>query len=456
MAQNQLAGAAPARRQASGPRGLPVVGVVGDFLKDPTSYMLKAAQRYGDLVRLKLGPRELLLVANPDMMRRVVQENVKNYVKRYGAIGDLLGDGLVTSNGEPWLRQRRLMQPAFHHRQIAGYAATIVEETQRMLDGWEAAAREGRPLDMAAEMMALTQSIIVRTMFSTEVRADSQRIGAAFTTVLDHVVGRSYSPIKPPERWPTPANRRYRAALDYLERTVYGMIAERRRSGERPADLLSMLIEAEDADTGERMPDRQIRDEAMTIFFAGHETTASTLGWALHLLTRYPAAQRRLREEQAAALAGRAPEVGDLAQLPYGRMVLDEALRLYPPGWLFSRYALADDELGGYHIPAGSVLAISPFVLHHLPQYWEQPEGFDPERFTPERSAGRHKFAYMPFLAGPRKCIGDGFALLEMQLVLPTILRRYRLSAVPGFPVRPVVRGTIRPGPQVWMHVERA
>jgi cytochrome P450 len=456
MAQPSLVAPAQPRRRASGPRGLPVVGVVGDFLKDPTSYMLQAAQRYGDLVRLKLGPRDLLLVAHPDMMRRVVQENVKNYVKRYGAIGDLLGEGLVTSNGERWLRQRRLMQPAFHHRQIAGYAATIVEETQRMLDGWEAAARAGQPLDMAAEMMALTQSIIVRTMFSTEVRAESQRIGAAFTAVLDYVVGRSYSPLKAPESWPTPANQRYRAALAFLERTVYAMIAERRRSGERPADLLSMLIEAEDADTGERMDDRQIRDEAMTIFFAGHETTASTLGWILHLIARYPAAQRRLRDEQAAALAGRAPTVADLPQLPYGRLVIDEALRLYPPGWLFSRYALADDELGGYHIPAGSVVAISPFVLHHLPQFWEQPDGFDPERFTPERSAGRHKFAYMPFLAGPRKCIGDGFALLEMQLVLPTILQRYRLSGVPGYPVRPLARGTIRPGPAVWMRVEPA
>lgn len=438
-----------------GPRGAPVLGVVGPFLRDPTSFMLQAVQRYGDLVRLKLGPRDLLLVAHPDMVRRVVLENVRNYEKRYGQIGDLLGAGLVTSNGGQWLQQRRLMQPAFHHQKIAGFAEAIVAETERFLERWQQAARAGRPIDAAAEMMHLTQAIIVRTMFSGDVGADAERVGDAFTYALAYVVDRSFQVIKPPPDWPTPANKRYRAALAFLESKVYGMIEARRRSGERPNDLLSMLLDAQDADTGVTMDDRQIRDEVMTIFFAGHETTASTLAWTLSLLATHPPIERRLREEYATVLGGRTPTMADLPHLPYGRMVIDEVLRLYPPGWLFSRYAVADDQLGEYHIPAGSILSISPFVLHHLPAFWDHPEGFDPERFTPERSAGRHKFAYMPFLTGPRKCIGDGFALVEMQLVLPLIMQRFQFMALPGRPVHPAVRGTLRPSP-VWLQVTEA
>lgn len=435
-----------------GPRGAPVIGIVGPFLRDPTNFMLQAVHRYGSMVRLKLGPRNLLLVAHPDMVRRVVQENVRNYEKRYGQIGDLLGNGLVTSNGEQWLQQRRLMQPAFHHQRIAGFVAAMVAETERFMQRWSEAAQQQRPIDASAEMMHLTQAIIVRTMFSGDLGGDGERIGNAFTEVLAHVVGRSFQVVKPPADWSTPANRRYRAALAFLESTVYGMIEGRRRSGERPNDLLSMLLDAQDADTGAVMDDRQIRDEVMTIFFAGHETTASTLAWALALLSTHPTIRRRLEAEYEQVLGGRTPTLADLPQMPYNRAVIDEVLRLYPPGWLFSRYALADDQLGEYHIPAGSVLSISPFVLHHLPEFWEHPEGFDPERFLPERSANRHKFAYLPFLSGPRKCIGDGFALIEMQLVLPMLLQRFQLSAIPGRPVHPVARGTLRPSP-VWLTV---
>jgi cytochrome P450 len=437
-----------------GPQGLPGIGVVNRFLQDPTNFMLQVTQHYGHLVRLKLGPRNLLLATHPDMVRRVVLDNVRNYVKRYGQISDLLGDGLVTSNGSTWLQQRRLMQPAFHHQRIASFAEPIVDETQRMLERWQVAARTGQPLNIAAEMMELAQSIIVRTMFSMQVRAESQRIGAAFTYVLGHVVDRSFNMVKIPETWPTPANRRYSEALAYLEKTVADMISNRRRSGERPNDLLSMLIEAQDAETGEHMSDRQIRDEVMTIFFAGHETTASTLGWILHLLAYHPAIERRVREEAASVLNGRAPTMADLPNMPYCRQVIDEALRLYPPGWFFSRLAEQDDQLGGYRIPAGSIVAISPFVTHHLPAFWEHPEAFDPDRFSPERSGKRHKFAYIPFLSGPRKCIGDTFALTEMQLALPLILQNVRLSSIPGYPVRPRVRGTLRPS-NIWMQVER-
>lgn len=455
MSQSGLAQAAQAARAVvPGPRGLPVVGVVNQFLGDPTNYLLQVSQRYGDLVRIKLGPRDLLLATHPDMVRRVVLDNARNYVKRYGQIGDLLGEGLVTSNGSSWLRQRRLMQPAFHHQRIASFAEPIVDETNKLMERWAQAARTRQPLNIAAEMMELAQSIIVRTMFSTEVREESQRIGQAFTYVLSHIVGRSFSMLKPPQSWPTPANQRYREALAYLERTVAEMIAGRRRSGERPNDLLSMLIEAQDSETGEHMDDQQIRDEVMTVFFAGHETTASVLGWTLHLLAQHPMVERQVRAEQAAVLSGRVPTMADLPQLSYGRMVFDEVLRLYPPGWFLSRFVKQDDQLGSYTIPAGSIVSLSPFVTHRLAAFWENPEGFDPERFSPERSAGQHKFAYLPFLSGPRKCIGDTFALTEMQLALPVIFQHFRLSSIPGYPVGPKARGTLRPS-AVWMQIER-
>jgi cytochrome P450 len=438
-----------------GPQGLPGIGVINRFLEDPTNFMLQITRRYGNLVRMKLGPRNILLATHPDMVRHVIVDNVRNYTKRYGQIGDLLGEGLVTSNGSTWLQQRRLMQPAFHHQRIAGFAEPIINETERMVERWQIAVRTNQPLNIASEMMELAQNIIVRTMFSMEVRAESKRIGDAFTHVLNHVIDRSLSVVKAPENWPTPANQKYREALAYLERTVAEIIEGRRKSGERPNDLLSMLLETQDADTGARMTDKQIRDEVMTIFFAGHETTASVLGWTLYFLAQHPAVERRVREEQARVLEGRRPAMADIPRLTYSRQVFDEVLRFYPPGWFLSRIAQEDDELGGYKIPAGSVVSLSPFVTHHLPEFWDNPEGFDPERFSPEQASGRHKFAYLPFLNGPRKCIGDTFALTEMQLALPIILQHVRLSSIPGYPVRPRVRGTMRPG-TVWMQVERA
>ncbi len=440
-----------------GPRGLPVVGVGNRLLSDPLEFMVRLQRHYGDLVKLALGKHTMYLATHPDMLKRITQENWKNYIKRYPTMDEILGQGLVTSNGEHWLRQRRLMQPAFHHQRITRMADVMVEEAERMLARWEGYARNGRPFEVQEEMMLLTQQIIVRTMFSSSLSdAEAHAVGKAFNDTLNWAAGQQFRLLQPPRSWPTPGNLAYRRNLALLERTVYRLIDERRQQQGEHDDLLEMLVTARDAETGEQMSPQQIRDEVMTIFLAGHETTAGTLSWILHLLSHHGDAERKLRAEYASVLGGRNPTPADLPNLPYSRMVIDETLRLYPPTWILSRVLVGPDKLGDYELPAGATVALSPYVTHRHPAFWPNPESFDPERFRPEEAERRHKFAYVPFLAGPRQCIGNNFALMEMQIVLPMILQRFHVSAVPGYPVRPMPKATLRPGPQVWVEVRRA
>lgn len=442
-------------RAIPGPRGLPVVGVGNRLLSDPLEFMVRLQRHYGDLVKLSLGKHTMYLAIHPDMIKRITQENWKNYIKRYPTITEILGQGLVTSNGEHWLRQRRLMQPAFHHQRIARMAEIMVEEAERMLARWEGYARSGKPFEVQEELMLLTQQIIVRTMFSSSLNdAEAHTIGKAFNDTLNWVAGQQFRWWQPPRSWPTPGNLAYRRNLALLERTVYRLIEERRQRQGEHDDLLEMLVTARDAETGAQMSSQQIRDEVMTIFLAGHETTAGTLSWIIHLLTHHGDAERKLRAEYANVLGGRNPTPDDLPKLRYSRMVIDETLRLYPPTWILSRVLVGPDTLGDYELPAGATVALSPYVTHRHPAFWPNAESFDPERFRSEESERRHKFAYVPFLAGPRQCIGNNFALMEMQMVLPMILQRFHVSAVPGYPVRPMPKATLRPGPQVWVEVK--
>ncbi len=439
-----------------GPRGLPVFGVAPRLLGDPLEFMVRIQRHYGDLVKLNLGRHTMYLAAHPDMIKRITQENWKNYVKEYVTMTEILGQGLVTSNGALWLRQRRLMQPAFHQQRIARMAAVMVEEAERMLARWDCYAQRGQPVDVQEELMLLTEKVIVRTMFSGSLSdEEAATVGKAFNETLNWVAGQQFRLVQPPRSWPTPANRRYRRNLALLEATVYRLIDERRRRQGEHDDLLEMLVTARDAETGEEMSPQQIRDEVMTIFLAGHETTAGTLSWILHLLAHHGDAERRLRAEYATHLAGRNPTPADLPHLSYSRMVIDETLRLYPPTWILSRKLAAPDTLGDYHLPAGATVALSPYLTHRHPAFWPNAESFDPERFHPSETAHRHKFAYIPFLSGPRQCIGNQFALMEMQMVLPMIAQRFRVSAIPGYPVRPMPRATLRPGPKQWMLIER-
>jgi cytochrome P450 len=281
-------------------------------------------------------------------------------------------------------------------------------------------------------------------------------VAQAVTTLIEDIGYRFAVPFYPPPRVPTPRNRRHRLALAALDHAIYEIIAARRRGDTSGDDLLGLLIDVRDEQSGEGMSDRQLRDEVITLFVAGHETTAVALAWAWHLLAEHPGAAERVRAELAGALGDRAPATADLPQLPYARMVIDEAMRLYPPAWITNRQAIADDEICGYHIPAGAIVLISPYVMHRHPAYWENPERFDPERFTPERSAGRPHYAYFPFGGGPRQCIGKGLALMEAQLILGAVAQRFRLGHVPGHVVEPQALVTLRPRGGLPMIVERA
>lgn len=437
-----------AARVAPGPRGRLLVGSLPNLVRDPIATFMDAWKTYGDVVRLSLFRRHPAhLLAHPDAIRHVLQDDNPNYPKNpynMNKLKAVVGEGLLTSSGSFWLRQRRLIQPAFHRQRLAALGTLMTEATNRRLATWDAVSRAGQPLDVSTEMMHLTLDIIARSMFSTDVSGSVAEVERATGITIADTMRRTQSLFDIPRWVPTSANRAFLGACRSLDRIVYGFIEERRRSGDTNDDLLSMLLKAQDADTGETMNDLQIRDEVMTIFIAGHETTAIALTWTFYLLSVHPEIARRHLAELEAVLRGRPPTVDDLPNLPYNRMVIEESMRLYPPAWVVARIPLKDDVIGGYRIPAGSGIFLSSYVTHRHPEFWENPEGFDPERFTPERSAGRPRFAYFPFGGGPRLCIGNNFAMLEAQLLLATIAQRYRLNLVPGHPVATLPLITLR------------
>jgi cytochrome P450 len=433
--------------------GVPFLGVLPKIGRDPLNFFLNAAA-YHPVVRLDMGNRRLILISEPDHVKYVLQDNNRNYHKGYGMVKPLLGEGLVTSDGELWLRQRRLMQPAFSKPELVVLSSTMIQLTKEMIDRWRKRSELQEPLDIANEMMALTQAIIVRTMFGMDIGEDSATVSQAFRTTLEFFQTLMMSPLAQFYRLPTPANRRFRRAVSVLEEVIYKIIASRRKSGDVKADLLGMLLSAKNEETGEGMSDRQIRDEVMTIFLAGHETTATLLAWTWYLLSKDPTVDRRVRAEIEQTLAGREPTFDDLPKLTYTSMVLDEALRIYPPVWMFARQAVEDDSIGGYTIPAGAMLMLSPYVSHRLGSHWDNPEGFDPERFSPERSALRPRFAYFPFGGGPRQCIGNNFAKTEALLIISLIAHDFQLELVPGAQVRPAPMATLRPRPGVPMVIK--
>ena len=327
----------------------------------------------------------------------------------------------------------------------------MTEATLAMLERWRPSVAQGLPLDVATEFMHLTLEVATRALFSTSVARDLDAIGRAITTLLNEVTFRFTFPFYPPLKVPTPRNRRFLAARATLDGVIYGIIAERRRRPGEHADLLALLMDARDEETGEGMSDKHLRDEVITLFVAGHETTANALTWASYLLSTHVAVAHELRAEVDEVLQGRIPTAADLPNLAYTRMVVDETLRLYPPAWITNRRAIQDDTICGYRIPADAIVSISPYVTHRDPAIWGNPEGFDPERFLPERSAGRPHYAYFPFGGGPRQCIGKGFALMEATLVLTLLAQHYELHLVPGRRVETVAMATLRPRYGMWM-----
>ncbi len=436
------------RDKPPGPRDFLGLRTVGALKDNPLRMMRDVWKTYGDIAHHTLLFDRVYFLSHPDYVGHVLLENHKNYRRGpdYKKLRRLLGDGLVTNDGASWLAQRRLMQPAFHRRHIAGFGETMIAETEKMLAGWAEPAARGEPLDVSSEMMRVTLNIVSRVMFGADVQDDAERLEPLVTTAQREARKRMYVLVDFPEWAPLPGIRRAVLARQTIDDVVQRFIDARRRSdASQENDLLTLLLDARDEDTGEAMDDDQLRDEVRTIFLAGHETTANALSWTWYLLGHNLDAGRKLREELASVLGGRPPTVADAAKLPYTKMVVQESMRLLPPVWSMSRGAIGDDEIGGYTIPADSTVILSQYMTHRHPEFWEDPEAFIPERFAPERVKERHRFAYFPFGGGPRLCIGNNFAMLEAQLLLATIAQKYELDLVPDHPVELDPLITLRP-----------
>ena len=413
--------------------------------RDPLAFFTNLARTYGDIVAYRLGGERLLFVNQPQYIKDVLITHNRNFTKGRALqrTKRLLGEGLLTSEGATHLRQRRLMQPAFHRERIAAYADMMVAYADRMRGAW----RDGETLDVAREMNRLTLSIVGKTLFDADVESQAAEVGEALSGVMATfwMTMLPFSDLL--EHLPVPKLRRGRAARAQLDKIIYGMIAERRRSKRDHGDLLSMLLSAQDEEAegaAGRMSDVQVRDEAMTIFLAGHETTANALTWTWYLLSTAPDVEAKLHAEVDRVLQGRRPCVADIASLPFVERVVTESMRLYPPAWLIGRRAIADYELGPYVVPARTILVMSPFVTQRDVRFYTDPERFDPDRWTSEFRATLPKFAYFPFGGGPRQCIGESFAWMELVLLVATIAQRWRLELVPGHPVVPEPLVTLR------------
>jgi cytochrome P450 len=416
----------------------------------------KAARRFGDVVYFKIGPRRGYLISDPADVRHVLQDNARNYHKSplYDKLRVVLGNGLLTSEDDFWLRQRRIAQPAFHRQRMLGLAGTMADQARTTAAEWQSLASTGQPVDVEEEMMKLTRTVVLRALLGADLGPYTSTIDQAWTTINQYI-GESFWSLGFTDTLPTPKYRRFQSARAVLRGAVEHVISERRRHAIDHPDLLSMLMTARDEETGEAMTDEQLRVEVTTFLLAGQETTSLALTWTWYLLSQHPAERERLEKEIDAVLNGRPPEYADLANLPYLRMVVDESMRLYPPAWGFSRQAMSDDELGGFRLPQGWLAFVIPYVLHRHPAYWQDPDAFDPERFSPERVAERPKFVYIPFGAGPRQCIGNQFALIETQLTLATLAQSYRLHLKPGHNADPWPLITLRPRFGMPMRIEQ-
>jgi len=432
-------------REAPGDPSLFDIQKVLESFRDPLRVLTDIRRKYGDIVLTRFFNRRYYLVSDSEAVRHVLVENHKNYHKstNYVGIKYLLGEGLLTSEGDTWRRQRKLAQPAFHHDKLAALVPAMAECTKDMLDRWARELPVGIAFDVHKEMMRLTFRIVGRTLLSAELDGEAKAFGNALNVGLKWANDMAESLIRVPPSVPTRKNREMKKAMVSIDRVVERVITERRDDPNPPADLLTMLMAARDSGSG--MSDKQLRDELLTMVLAGHETTANTLTFTLFLLSKHPDVRKKVEAEVREVLGDRAPVLADLPKLRYTTQVLEESMRLYPPAWMIERQALEDDVICGYRVPKGSVIGISSFVIHRRADLWPNPEGFDPDRFTPANAAQRPKYAYMPFGGGPRTCIGNGFSMMELQVILPMIIQRTRLDLEPGFRLELDPSITLRP-----------
>jgi cytochrome P450 len=416
-------------------------GSFRNYSRDPLGFLPTLGREYGDIVTMRFYKFRVYYVNHPDYIEEVLVNQARKFIKGriLRANKGLFGNGLLTSEGDFWLRQRRLAQPAFHRARIAAYAETMVRLAERMLEGW----RDGESRDVHAEMMRLTLQIVSKTLFDADVDADVQEVNRALEAIMEH--NSDFRRLILTPSWlPTLRNIRAALATRRLNKIIYRIIGQRRAEGRNAGDLLSMLLHAQDED-GSRMTDRQLRDEVITLFLAGHETTALSLSWTWWLLAQHPQVEAKLHAELEATLGGRTPALEDLPKLRYLDHVVTESMRLYPPAWGMARLAIEDAEIGGYKIRKGSGVSLSQWVVHRDPRWYESPEEFQPERWEGDLLKRLPRFAYFPFGGGPRQCIGNTFALMETALILATIAQKFRLRLVPGHAVVPIASITLRP-----------
>lgn len=405
------------------------------MLRNAPAYMLDLAGRYGGIVALS--PRRIHLVTHPDHVKHVLQDNHLNYVKgpRYlEQLKPLMGTSLFTTDGETWRRQRRLVQPAFQRKQNVVMFDVMVATTNEMLCRWERHAENEQLVDVRGELIELTLGILLRTMFSSDLRGHEDELREAFLEVQKSMnLVDAVNPLKIPRWLPTSSNRSFSRAIRTLDNFVFRIVEERRLANDTKGDVVSMLMSARDEQTGNGLTDQELRDALVTILQAGNDTVSDALTWTWYVLAKHPDVQERLEHEVDSVLNRRVPSFEDLTSLVYTNMVVMESMRMYPPAWLFGRTLLADDSVDGYTFPANSLVVISPYVTHRLPEVWDKPDVFAPDRFAPEQCEQRPRFAYLPFGGGPRLCVGSGMAMQEAQLIVSMVAQKFRLRLASDF-----------------------
>jgi cytochrome P450 len=433
-----------------GPKSVIPFRYLRTLQRDPIPFFARIASEYGDAAQFHVGPQQIFLFNHPDLIRELLVTQHRSFHKSRVLQRSkiIFGEGLLTSEEDLHLRQRRLAQPAFHRERIGRYAEVMIERASRMT--W----RDGEMLDVHHEMMRLTLSVVAKTLFDADVDQEADEIGVALTSLVDLFPTLMNPLANLLRKLPLPQTMRFRRSIERLDRTIYGIIDERRKSGEDRGDLLSMLLMAvDDEGDGSGMTDQQLRDEAMTIFLAGHETTANALAWTWYLLSLNPDAADAMHRELDAVLGDRLPVPGDYPRLPYTEMVVAESMRMFPPAWAVSRLAIEDVTIGEWLVPRGAVVVAAQAVTHRDPRWFPDPDRFDPLRFTPEAKASRPKLSYFPFGAGPRICIGENFAWMEAVLIVATISQRWKLELV-SRDVTPQASITLRPKGGITMRVK--
>jgi len=445
-----------------GPKGHPILGHLMGRRNDPLGLFVRGAREFGDMVRFRMGPYKANLLVHPEHARRVFIENHNSYAK--GRIYDItrmfLGNGILTSEGEYWRRQRKLAQPAFHQKSLESLHSKMVAATNRLMARWDRSTENSCPRDIYQEMNQLTVGIAASTLFGASIsESDTEAVISSFGRILELANEKALEFIPLPLSIPTRTSLNIKRVIRALDGIIYRMIRVRAGSKGEHDDVLGLFMSARDEETGKGMSEREARDEVMSFFIAGSETSANTLSWVWYVLSKHPHVYRKLREELDRELGDDSPRFGDLSRLKYTHAIIKETMRIYPPVWAIGRDVVSDDEIGGYRIAKGEFVVLCPYLTHRDPRWWMNPEGFDPDRFMPELSSGtgpqRPRFAYFPFGGGQHQCIGERYAMMEFVTVIAMVARRFRLDLDPLQEIKALPLLTLRPWPGVRMKLVR-